>query len=109
MIRCYSTNKEAPKTKLLNAIRTGQAPDKGLYLPERIPVLKPKIIAAMAQMSYPEVASVVLAPYLTELEENELQNPNDIRVGQLLNVPVNLVTPIPTDTPAPQTTPTAAG
>ncbi len=40
------------------------------------------------------------------VEENELENPNDIRVGQQLNVPVNLVTPIPTDTPPPLTTPT---
>ena len=42
------------------------------------------------------------------VEENELENPNDIRVGQQLNVPVNLVTPIPTDTPPPLTTPTSA-
>ncbi|MCK5314279.1 MAG: LysM peptidoglycan-binding domain-containing protein [Anaerolineales bacterium] len=41
------------------------------------------------------------------VEENELENPNDIRVGQQLNVPVNLVTPIPTDTPPPLTTPTS--
>lgn len=43
------------------------------------------------------------------IEENEIENPNDIFVGQQLNVPVNLVTPIPTDTPAPQITPTSTG
>ncbi len=39
------------------------------------------------------------------VEENELDNANDIFVGQLLNIPVNLVTPTPTlpptVTPAP--------
>ena len=41
------------------------------------------------------------------IEENEITDPNDIRVGQQLNVPVNLVTPIPTDTPPPLITPTS--
>jgi len=38
------------------------------------------------------------------LEENEIENPNDIEAGQKLNIPVNLVTPVPTNTPV---TPTA--
>jgi LysM repeat protein len=37
------------------------------------------------------------------VEENELENPNDIFVGQKLLVPVKLVTPVPTSTPAPPT------
>jgi len=42
------------------------------------------------------------------IEENDLENPNDIRIGQLLLIPVNLVTPIPTNTPEVNTpTPTA--
>ena len=32
------------------------------------------------------------------IEENELENPNDIRIGDRLQVPVNLVTPAPTNT-----------
>ena len=40
------------------------------------------------------------------LEANEdLENENEIFVGQIILVPVNLVTPAPTDTPAPITTP----
>lgn len=43
------------------------------------------------------------------IEENVLENPNDIRIGQLLLIPVNLVTPIPTNTPQLGTpTPTAS-
>ncbi len=33
------------------------------------------------------------------VEENALDNPNDIFAGQKLRVPVNLVTPVPTNTP----------
>jgi LysM repeat protein len=43
------------------------------------------------------------------IEENEIEDPNDIFVGQQLDVPVNLVTPIPTDTPPPLITPTSTG
>lgn len=32
-------------------------------------------------------------------EENELENENEIFVGQVITVPVNLVTPVPTETP----------
>ncbi len=42
------------------------------------------------------------------LEENEnLENENSIFIGQLLNIPVNLVTPAPTSTQAPVSTPGA--
>lgn len=41
------------------------------------------------------------------VEENELANPNDIYIGQRLEIPVNLVTPVPTSTSGPTTTPVA--
>jgi len=37
------------------------------------------------------------------MEENDLTDPNDIQAGTVLNVPVNLVTPVPTSTTAPAT------
>jgi LysM repeat protein len=37
------------------------------------------------------------------MEANEIEDPNTIFQGQRLVVPVNLVTPVPTDTPAPDT------
>jgi LysM repeat protein len=37
--------------------------------------------------------------------ENEIENPNDILAGTQLNIPVNLVTPVPTNTPGPSPTP----
>lgn len=33
-------------------------------------------------------------------EENEIENENEIFIGQILTVPVNLVTPVPTETPS---------
>lgn len=35
------------------------------------------------------------------IEANDIEDPNDIRIGDILIVPVNLVTPVPTDTPDP--------
>lgn len=35
------------------------------------------------------------------INSNSLENPNDIRIGDRLTVAVNLVTPVPTDTPDP--------
>lgn len=47
------------------------------------------------------------------IEENEIENENEILVGQILIVPINLVTPVPTKiSPTPEsstTTPTASG
>lgn len=50
------------------------------------------------------VASIALEFNSTEeaiIEANELENPNDIRIGDILLVPVNLVTPAPTATTDP--------
>lgn len=39
------------------------------------------------------------------VEENEIENPNTIEAGTRLNIPVNLVTPVPTNTAGPSPTP----
>ena len=36
-IRYFSTNGKAPQVSLREALLRGQAPDRGLYMPERIP------------------------------------------------------------------------
>jgi LysM repeat protein len=43
------------------------------------------------------------------MEENEIENQNAIFAGQKLNIPVNLVTPVPTSTVGTPGTPTATG
>ncbi len=57
-----------------------------------------------------DTLAIIAERFLTTIdsivEENNLENPNDIFVGQNLIIIVRLVTPVPTTTPAP---PTATG
>lgn len=62
-IQFYSTNRGVPAIGLREALLHGQAPDKGLYMPSRIPRLHAADLAALAGRGYPEVAFAVLRPY----------------------------------------------
>jgi threonine synthase len=55
----YSTNKQAPSANLEEAVIKSLAGDKGLYMPEHIPVLSPEVITAMKDMSFQEIANTV--------------------------------------------------
>ena len=57
------TNGKAPRVNLRDALLTGQAPDRGLYFPERFPKLTTDEIAAFTQLHYHEVAFRVLSRY----------------------------------------------
>lgn len=59
----YSTNHKAPDVDLRAALLTGQAPDKGLYMPHVIPKLTREELDSMRSMSYPEIATVILCKY----------------------------------------------
>ena len=56
----YSTNGQAAAVGLREALLKGQAPDRGLYLPQRFPRLTAEEIAAFARQPYPEIAFEVL-------------------------------------------------
>jgi len=58
-----STNGESPAVNLRDALLNGQAPDRGLYLPEHFPRLTSAEIAAFAGMPYHEIAFRVLSRY----------------------------------------------
>lgn len=61
---CYlSTNRQSPRVDLQQALLRGQAPDRGLYLPESLPLLEEGLRARFARLSYPEIATHVLAPF----------------------------------------------
>jgi|YelNatPaOPRAMG01_1025707.scaffolds.fasta_scaffold11371_4 threonine synthase len=60
----YSTNGSAPPVNFRDALLIGQAPDRGLYLPDRFPQLDPKTVRLWAHLPYAQVACQVLAPYL---------------------------------------------
>src|SRR5277367_5604549 len=58
-----STNGQSPPVNLREAMLAGQAPDRGLYFPEKFPGFTPVEIAAFAQLPYHEIAFRVLSRY----------------------------------------------
>jgi threonine synthase len=65
----------------------GQAPDKGLYLPEIIPQLNAEVIHSFINKPYPEIAYEVTGKFLEgEIPEEELRK----IVGEAYNYPVPL-------------------
>ncbi len=56
------------------AIKTGLAPDGGLFVPKEIPRMSPEEIAELAQMAYTDRAVTILGKFLTDFSEEELQD-----------------------------------
>jgi threonine synthase len=70
----YRSTKGTEEVYFGTALLAGQAKDRGLYMPARIPVLSPETIASMGKMSYPEIAFTVLNPFLeAEIPPKELK------------------------------------
>jgi len=63
MISFYSTNRQSPQVNLGEALLLGQAPDKGLYMPEELPRFSREFLRRAKDLSYPELAAEILAPY----------------------------------------------
>jgi len=63
----YSTNNKSPKVNFKDATINGQAPDKGLYFPERISRLDKKFIENIYQYSNEEIAFHVIKPYINDV------------------------------------------
>lgn len=63
MILFHSTNRQSPAVNLREALLAGQAPDRGLYFPEKFPQLARDEIAEFAQLPYREVAFRVLRKF----------------------------------------------
>ena len=71
MIQFYSTNGLAPDVSLKDALLTGQAPDRGLYMPREIPGVPLEEIVAYRELDYPEIAFHVLRRYAAGLIPDE--------------------------------------
>ena len=70
----YSTNHLAPVLTFDQALLKGQAPDRGLYMPEHIPVIAPGLIRDMKQMPYHEIAEIIIGSFLKGvIKEHELR------------------------------------
>jgi threonine synthase len=63
----YSTNGHSEKVDFKRALLKGQAPDKGLYMPETIPPLPLERINLFSKMDYPEIAYEVILPFIDDL------------------------------------------
>src|SRR4051812_49174054 len=63
-MKYFSTNKHAASADFREATIRGQAPDKGLYFPEKIPVLPKSFFREIGTMSKEEVAFQVIKPYV---------------------------------------------
>jgi threonine synthase len=71
MIKYYSTNGNSKKVSFKEALLSGLAPDKGLYMPERFPILDKKIYTkkSFSEMSY-EVSKTIIED---EISDNNLK------------------------------------
>jgi len=65
-IRYYSTNRGAPPVSLRQAVLQGQAPDRGLYMPDRFPVLQADAFRHLSGKAYSEVAYAVLRLFVAD-------------------------------------------
>ena len=63
-MKYYSTNNISPKVDFKEATIQGQAPDKGLYFPERIPLFPQEIIDNITDYSNEEIAYQIIKPYV---------------------------------------------
>lgn len=69
----FSTNKQSPTVNFREAAVSGQAPDKGLYFPEKIPHLTSDFLKYFRQKPKAEIAFEVIRPYVGDtIPEDEL-------------------------------------
>jgi threonine synthase len=66
-IKFFSTNGHPQRVDFKRALLMGQAPDKGLFMPEQIPKISRSLIDKFPRMTYPEIAREVVMPYLGDL------------------------------------------
>jgi len=66
-IKFFSTNGHPEHVDFREALLMGQAPDKGLYMPQEIPQIPSSRIRQFSNMSYPQIAYEIIKPYLGDL------------------------------------------
>jgi threonine synthase len=67
LLKFFSTNGHFERVDFRQALLMGQAPDKGLFMPEQIPRIPESIIEEFPKMSYPQIAYEIVKPYLGDL------------------------------------------
>lgn len=87
-MKYYSTNKQSPAVDFKQAAIAGQAPDKGLYFPEKLPAVSPHLIRDIELLSNESIACEVIKPYVGDVI------PADVLqqiVADTINFPLPLV------------------
>ena len=64
-MKYQSTRGEAPVLEFGDVLLAGLAVDGGLYVPTEFPTLKPSELSAFSDMSYADVATKVLTPFVS--------------------------------------------
>jgi len=84
----YSLNKQSSSVDFKEAAIRGQAPDKGLYFPEHIPVFDSSFFYNLEKMADEEIAYQVIQPYVgVSIPENTLRQ----IIIETLSFPIPLV------------------
>ncbi|HJS53541.1 MAG TPA: threonine synthase [Chitinophagaceae bacterium] len=84
----YSTNKQSPLASFKEATIRGQAPDKGLYVPETIPQVDKSLISDIERLSNEEISFRVIKPFIG----NEIKGEELLKiVEETINFPIPLV------------------
>lgn len=65
-MKYYSTNRKTPPVQLAEAVTRGLAPDKGLYMPEKINRLPDEFFANIQNMSFHEIACAAADAFFGE-------------------------------------------
>jgi len=64
-VNYYSLNKQSPVVDFKEAAIRGQAPDKGLYFPEHIPVFDSPFFYNIEKIDDEEIAYQIIQPYVS--------------------------------------------
>jgi threonine synthase len=83
----FSTNGQSPKASFKEATIKGQAPDKGLYFPEMIPLLPEEFFETISNYSNEEIAYRVIQPFVGD------EIPDDI-LRKIVNETINFDIPL---------------
>ncbi|NTS40309.1 threonine synthase [Flavisolibacter sp. BT320] len=87
-MKYYSTSNRSLQASFKEATVQGQAPDKGLYFPEKIPQLPKGFVDALKGLPKEEIAYTVMKPFVGDtISDNELQT----IVSQTVDFPFPLV------------------
>ncbi|RYD93837.1 MAG: threonine synthase, partial [Sphingobacteriales bacterium] len=84
-MRYYSLNGQSPAVSFKEAVVLGQAPDKGLYFPEQVPLLPASFWESIRETGDEEIAWRILSPYVGgDLTEAALRKV----IAETLNFPL---------------------